>query len=91
MRLLSKMFAWLLGWGVDRYAHATIIAIIACVMLVCFCWLPWWANLIISVLVSSAVITVKDCAIDAKADVVDIIFGYIGGAVVWISFVLGVL
>ena len=42
-------------------------------------------------LLSSAVITVKDCAIDAKADVVDIIFGYIGGAVVWISFVLGVL
>lgn len=87
MRLLSRLFGWLLSWGVDRYAHMSIAMVIASVILVAFCWLTWWASLAISVLITLTCIVVKDFAIDAEADMVDVIFG-VGGAafpcIVWI-------
>ncbi|MBR5003245.1 MAG: hypothetical protein IKY13_07020 [Bacteroidaceae bacterium] len=87
MRLLSRLFGWLLSWGVDRYAHMSLAMVIASVMLVAFCWLTWWASLAISVLITLACIVVKDFVIDANADMVDVIFG-VGGAafpcIVWI-------
>lgn len=87
MRLLSRLFGWLLSWGVDRYAHMSVAMVIASVILVAFCWLTWWASLAISVLITLTCIVVKDFAIDAEADMVDVIFG-VGGAafpcIVWI-------
>lgn len=87
MRLLSRLFGWLLSWGVDRYAHMSIAMVISSVMLVAFCWLTWWASLAISVLITLTCIVVKDFAIDAEADMVDVVFG-VGGAafpcIVWI-------
>lgn len=87
MRLLSRLFGWLLSWGVDRYAHMSLAMVISSVILVAFCWLTWWASLAISVLVTLACIVVKDFVIDAKADMVDVIFGVVGAAfpcIVWI-------
>ncbi len=91
MRELSRIFGWLLGWGVDRYAHMSLSAVIASVMLAVFCWLPWWASLAISVLVTLSCIVVKDFAIDAKADMVDVVFGLIGAAIAWTVWILAII
>ena len=91
MRELSRIFGWLLGWGVDRFAHMSIAMVIASVMLVAFCWLTWWASLAISVLVTLACIVVKDFAIDAKADLVDVVFGLIGALLAWAVWVLAII
>ena len=91
MRELSRIFGWLLSWGVDRYAHMSLAMVIASVMLAVFCWLPWWASLSISALVTLSCIVVKDFAIDAEADMVDVVFGLIGAGVVWAVFLVSVL
>lgn len=91
MKLLSRLFGWLLSWGVDRYAHMSITMVISSVMLVAFCWLTWWASLAISVLVTLACIVVKDFAIDAEADMVDVVFGLIGAAIAWVVWTLAVI
>lgn len=91
MRELSRIFGWLLSWGVDRYAHMSLAMMIAGVMLAVFCWLPWWASLAISVLITIASIVVKDFAIDAKADMVDVVFGLIGAALAWVVWILAVI
>lgn len=91
MRELSRIFGWLLSWGVDRYAHMSLAMVIASVMLAVFCWLPWWASLSISALVTLSCIVVKDFAIDAEADMVDVVFGLIGAGIVWAVFLTSVL
>lgn len=91
MRELSRIFGWLLSWGVDRYANMSLAMVIASVMLAVFCWLPWWASLSISALVTLSCIVVKDFAIDAEADMVDVVFGLIGAGIVWAVFLTSVL
>lgn len=91
MRELSRIFGWLLSWGVDRYARMSLAMVIASVMLAVFCWLPWWASLSISALVTLSCIVVKDFAIDAEADMVDVVFGLIGAGIVWAVFLTSVL
>lgn len=90
MRELSRILGWLLSWGVDRYAHMSLAMVIASVMLAVFCWLPWWASLAISALVTLSCIVVKDFAIDAKADMVDVVFGLIGALLAWAVWTLAV-
>lgn len=85
---MNKIIKWLLSWGVDRYAHFAIANIIAFLSLTAFCWLPWFACLAISVLVTLVCIIYKDYAIDDTADIIDVIFGIIGGAVIWLNFII---
>lgn len=86
--MLNKIFAWLLSWGVDRYAHFALASVIASVMLIVFCWLPYWASLLISAVVSSSAILVKDYVLDSKADLVDIAWGYAGATMVWVVWIV---
>lgn len=90
MKWLSKIFSVILAVGENRYVHSTIGALIAAVMLCAFCWLPAWATLLISFLVSSTAIIIKDCVMDGHADVLDIAFGYAGAFVVWVSYIVGI-
>lgn len=91
MRELCRIFGRLLSWGVDRYAHMSIAMVIASVMLAVLCWLPWWSSLAISMLVTLSCIVVKDFAIDAKADLVDVVFGLIGALLAWAVWILAII
>lgn len=81
----------LLAVGENRYAHSTIGAVIASIMCCALCWLPLWANLLISVLVVSGTAVYKEYGIDSQADLVDIAFTVGGGAVVWVTLIVNLL
>lgn len=88
MRLLSKMFGWFFAIGKDRYMHITLGALIACLTLCVFCFLPMWANMLASVVVVAAAALIKDLVIDSTADWVDILCTWLGGAIVWLPVIL---
>lgn len=80
----------LLAIGENRYIHSTIGAIIASIMCCAFCWLPLWANILISVLVVSGVAVYKEYGMDRKADLIDIAFTVGGGTVVWVTLIVNI-
>lgn len=88
---MKEWFEKLLAIGEHRYVHSTIGAIIASIMCCAFCWLPLWANLMISVLVVSGVAVYKEYGMDSKADLIDIAFTVGGGAIVWICLTIYIL
>lgn len=81
----------LLAIGENRYIHSTIGAMIASIMCCAFCWLPLWANLLISVLVVSGVAVYKEYGMDSQADLIDIAFTVGGGVVVWVTLIVNLL
>ena len=87
---LSKLFGKILAVGENRYVHSTIGALIASIMCCAFCWLPLWANLLISVLVVSGLAVYKEYGLDSNADLLDIAFTIVGGAIVWVTWIVGV-
>ena len=87
IELLNKLFAV----GENRYVHSTIGAVIASIMCCAFCWLPLWANILISVLVVSGIAVYKECGMDSKVDLIDIAFTVGGGAVVWVTLIVNIL
>lgn len=88
---MKEWFEKLLAIGEHRYVHSTIGAIIASIMCCALCWLPLWANLLISVLVVSGTAVYKEYGIDSQADLVDIAFTVGGGAVVWVTLIVNLL
>ena len=88
---MKELIEKLLAVGENRYVHSTIGAVIASIMCCAFCWLPLWANLMISVLVVSGVAVYKEYGMDSQADLIDIAFTVGGGAVVWVTLILNVL
>lgn len=84
---LSKIFTALFAVGKDKYMHITFGALIASVALCLFCWLPAWASVLISVLLTLSGALIKDFVIDEKADLSDILCTIIGGIIVWCPFV----
>lgn len=88
--MIEKLCRYLLQFGADKYAHAVVASIIAAVSTIAMCWLPWWACLVVSMLVTSALICVKEWLVDDDVDVVDIVFGFVGALIVWLVFVISV-
>ena len=88
MRLLNKIFAWLYGIGIDRYLHIVFGVLIACITLIAMCWLPIWANMIISAVVVVAAALLKDLVIDDNPDWVDIVCTIVGGLLVWLPVIV---
>lgn len=89
--LLDNVCRYLLRYGADKYVHALVSSIIAAVSTIAMCWLPWWACLVTSMLVTSALICVKEWLVDDDVDVVDIVFGFVGALIVWLVFVTSVM
>ncbi len=88
MKLLSNVFGWLFAIGKDRYMHIVVGSLIASLSLIVFCWLPMWANMLISVIVVSAAALIKDYAIDITPDWVDIVCTSVGGLMVWLPVII---
>lgn len=88
---MRELFKRLLAVGENRYIHSTIGAMIASIMCCAFCWLPLWANIMISVLVVSGTAVYKEYGMDSQADLIDIAFTVGGGAVVWICLMINIL
>ena len=88
---MEELFKRLIAYGENRYVHSTIGAAIASIMCCAFCWLPLWANLLISVLVVSGLAVYKEYGMDSQADLIDIAFTVGGGAVVWICLIINLL
>lgn len=89
--MIKNLLKKLLAIGENRYVHSTIGAVIASIMCCVFCWLPLWANLLISVLVVSGVAVYKEYGMDSQADLIDIAFTVGGGAIVWICLTIYIL
>lgn len=88
MRHLSKLFGWFFAIGKDRYMHITLGTLIACLTLCAFCFLPMWANMLVSLCVVSAAALIKDLVIDDKPDWVDVVCTWIGGLCVWLPVII---
>lgn len=74
--------------GKDKYMHISVGSLIASLSLIIFCWLPIWANLIISVLLVLSSALIKDLVIDDKPDWVDIVCTIVGGLFVWLPVII---
>lgn len=87
--LLNKIVGWLNNIPADKYKHFALGAVIAAIVLqaVTF-FVPKWLALAASV-VTVAVAAVGKEKVDAKADLRDIVVTLCGGAVVWITYLIG--
>lgn len=74
--------------GKDKYMHIVVGSLIASLSLIVFCFLPLWANLIISVLLVLSSALMKDLVIDDKPDWVDIVCTIVGGLFVWLPVII---
>lgn len=75
--------------GADKYKHQALGAAIAAVVLLAVTFfVPKWLALTASVVAVSVAAVGKEKA-DAKADPCDIVATLCGGAVVWITYLIG--
>lgn len=88
-QLLDKIVGWLNSIGADKYKHFAVgTAVAAVVLLAVAIFVPKWLALAASV-VTVAVAAVGKEKIDDKADLRDIVATFCGGAVVWITYLIG--
>lgn len=88
-QLFDKIVGWLNGIGADKYKHQALGSDIAAVVLLALVWfVPKWLALTASVIAVIAAAVGKEKA-DAKADPCDIVATLCGGAVVWITYLIG--
>lgn len=94
-RLINKLVGWLNAIAKDKYQHFAVgaviasAALIAAVVLLAPVWfVPWWLALTASVVAVIAVAVGKE-KVDAKSDLRDIVATLCGGAVVWITYLIG--
>lgn len=88
-QLLEKIVGWLNRIGADKYKHQALGSDIAVVVLLALVWfVPQWLALTASVVAVSAAAIGKEL-IDDKADLRDIVATLCGGAVVWITYLIG--
>lgn len=88
MMLLSKFFGWIFSIGKDKYLYIVMGALIACLSLIIFSWLPLWANLLISIVIITSSALLKDLVIDDKPDWVDILCTILGGVIVCLPVII---
>lgn len=90
-KVIEKFIEWLNVVPKDKYQHFTLGVIIASVALIiaaplidCWRWLP----LVISVVALVSLAMTKECAVDSKVDVNDILWTIGGGYTVWVIFIV---
>lgn len=88
MILLSKIFWWMFSIGKDKYLHIVMGALIACLSLIIFSWLPLWADLLTSVVIIMSSALLKDLVIDDKPDWMDILCTILGGVIVCLPVII---
>lgn len=80
---LSKIIGKLLAVGENRYVHSTIGELIASIVLcIALPFVAWWIEIVIAIVVVTALALVKDYALDSNADALDIIYSMAGAVVV---------
>lgn len=88
MKWLSKMCRMLGGLSRARSAMATLIAFVS---LLAMCWLPWWACLMISILVTVGYVADKMREEGEPADVIVIGIELIGAIALWVGYIIAVV
>lgn len=87
--IIEKIVGWLNGIGADKYKHFAVgTAVAAIVLLAVALFVPKWLALTASVVAVIAVAVGKE-KVDAKADFRDLAATIGGGAVVWITYLIG--
>lgn len=87
--IINKIVGLLNGIGSDKYKHFALGVVIAAIMVIILaCFLPKWAVIVGSAAVVAMAAIVKE-RIDEKADNKDIVATCLGGAVVWITYLIG--
>lgn len=81
----------LLAIGENRYVHSTVGAVVASIVCCALCWLPLWANIMASAIVVGGLAVYKEYGMDAKVDLLDIVFTLLGGATVWLCLIVNML
>lgn len=88
-RIFDKVVGWLNSIPADKYKHfAAGTAVAAVVLLAVALFVSKWLALAASV-VTVAVAAIGKEKIDDKADLRDIVATFCGGAVVWITYLIG--
>ena len=88
-RIFDKIVGWLNSIPADKYKHfAAGTAVAAVVLLAVALFVSKWLALAASVVTVSVAAVGKEKA-DAKADPCDIVATLCGGAVVWITYLIG--
>ncbi|WP_346702549.1 hypothetical protein [uncultured Alistipes sp.] len=88
-QLLDKIVGWLNKIPADKYKHfAAGTAVAAVVLLAVALFVSKWLALTASVVAVIAAAVGKE-KVDAKADLRDIVATLCGGAVVWITYLIG--
>jgi hypothetical protein len=88
-RIFDKIVGWLNKIGADKYKHFAVgTAVAAIVLLAVALFVPQWLALTASVVAVIAAAVGKE-KVDAKADLRDIVATLCGGAVVWITYLIG--
>ncbi len=88
-KIFDKFVGWLNGIGADKYKHFAVgTAVAAVVLLAVSLFVPQWLALAASVVAVIAVAVGKE-KVDAKADFRDLAATIGGGAVVWITYLIG--
>ena len=88
-RIFDKIVGWLNGIPADKYRHFAVgTAVAAVVLLAVALFVSKWLALTASVVAVIAVAVGKE-KVDAKSDLCDIVATLCGGAVVWITYLIG--
>ena len=88
-QLLDKIVGWLNKIPADKYKHFAVgTAVAAVVLLAVALFVSKWLALTASVVAVIAAAVGKE-KVDAKADLRDIVATLCGGAVVWITYLIG--
>lgn len=87
--IITKIVGWMNRIPADKYKHFALGAVIAAITVILLaCFLPKWAIIVGSVAVVAMAAIVKE-RIDEQADEQDIVATCLGGAVVWITYLIG--
>lgn len=87
--IFTKIVGWLNKIGADKYKHQALGSDIAAVVLLALVWfVPQWLALTASVVAVIAAAVGKE-KVDDKTDLRDIVATLCGGAVVWITYLIG--
>lgn len=87
--IITKIVGWLNRIPADKYKHQALGSDIAAVVLLALVWfVPQWLALTASVVAVIAAAVGKE-KVDAKSDLRDIVATLCGGAVVWITYLIG--
>lgn len=81
-QLINKCLSWIMEIEKDKVMHLFVGALVASIMCMAFCWIPVWANLLISAVITVGLAFLKELWLDYSFDAWDFSCTVVGGLLV---------